>query len=77
MSTELLTYLQAYKDDGTLSELKRKWFDRQSQCRSSPQLDGGAGLHVSQMTGAFLFLIIGFAVALLMGSFEAAKWWGF
>ncbi|GIL63428.1 hypothetical protein Vafri_17470 [Volvox africanus] len=66
--------LQDFIEDGTLSELRRSWFDKLNECG---ELDGqldNSRLTISQMLGVFVILAIGILVAFATGTVENLKW---
>ncbi|GIL51400.1 hypothetical protein Vafri_7403 [Volvox africanus] len=65
--------LQTFTEDGTLTSLRRAWFDGLSQCETAEQLDNSR-LTINQMLGAFVFLAIGVLVAFTTGTVENLKW---
>ncbi|GLI61922.1 hypothetical protein VaNZ11_004447 [Volvox africanus] len=65
--------LQTFTEDGTLTSLRRAWFDGMSQCDDTEQLDNSR-LTIGQMLGAFVFLAIGVLVAFTTGTVENLKW---
>ncbi|GFR49186.1 hypothetical protein Agub_g11210 [Astrephomene gubernaculifera] len=66
--------LQRFSEDGTLTALRRAWFDGLSQCDSTGlQLDNSQ-LDVGHMLGAFVFLLMGVVAAFVTGTVENLKW---
>ncbi|GIL75500.1 hypothetical protein Vretimale_8129 [Volvox reticuliferus] len=65
--------MQILTEDGTLTSLRRAWFDGLSQCENGSQLDNSR-LTISQLLGAFVFLAIGVLVAFTTGTVENLKW---
>ncbi|EFJ50217.1 hypothetical protein VOLCADRAFT_89121 [Volvox carteri f. nagariensis] len=66
--------LQTFSEDGTLSLLRRIWFDGLSQCDGSDAELDSSRLTISQMLGAFVFLAIGILIAFTTGTVENLKW---
>ncbi|GIL75501.1 hypothetical protein Vretimale_8132 [Volvox reticuliferus] len=66
--------MQDFIEDGTLSELRRSWFDKLNECGEiNGQLDNSR-LTISQMLGVFVLLAIGVLVAFTTGTVENLKW---
>lgn len=66
--------MQSFTEDGTLSTLRRTYFDGLSQCGSSTAQLDSSRLSIGQLLGAFVFLGIGVLVAFTTGTVENLKW---
>ncbi|GFR49187.1 hypothetical protein Agub_g11211 [Astrephomene gubernaculifera] len=66
--------IQRFAEDGTLTTLRRAWFDGMSQCSTASSTLDNSRLGVQQMVGAFVFLIAGIVVAFVTGTVENLKW---
>ncbi|GLC73367.1 hypothetical protein PLESTF_001367700, partial [Pleodorina starrii] len=66
--------IQSFSEDGTLTSLRRAWFDGLSQCDSAGASLDNTRLSISQMLGAFVFLVMGVLVAFVTGTVENLKW---
>lgn len=64
---------QAFAEDGTLTALRRAWFDGLSQCSDQPVLYNNQ-LGIPQMLGAFAFLAFGLVAAFATGTLENLRW---
>ncbi len=70
-----VTVPQRFAEDGTLTSLRRAWFDGLSQCGDvgASQLDNSR-LGITQLLGVFVFLAIGVVLAFATGTVENLRW---
>ncbi|KXZ45007.1 hypothetical protein GPECTOR_59g614 [Gonium pectorale] len=68
--------LQRFAEDGTLTALRRAWFEGLSQCDQLGSQLGNTKLGIGQMLGAFVLLVAGVVVAFCIGTVENLRWWG-
>ena len=70
-----MAVLQA-KEDGTLEDLKRKWYIRRSECganqnsMSSSKDASRNALGIANIAGIFYILIIGLVISVIIAAFE-------
>lgn len=67
--------MQQFSEDGTLSRLRRTWFDEMSHCYDSDVEPDNSRLTLGQMLGAFAFLGLGVLAAFIVGTIESVEWW--